>query len=152
MLVLLRQRRVLVWRVVLGGLSHFASIMAGGVDRLQARNSLAALAQSTTQEQYAGAVSLLKKICGNVQQKPTDPRVRRVKLSNAKVHSRLGQFPGGVDFLRACLWTEDASGRLVAGDQCSARTMAEALALLEDAPHHAAVHAGLQPVVTHFHP
>ena len=76
----------------------------------------AALAQagSTIPSREAGQAffKLLFTILKNVSENPSEPKYRSVKLANKGFQSKVGQFAGGVDAMKALGFAETEDGRL----------------------------------------
>ena len=73
------------------------------------------LAAGSIPSREAGAAffDMLFKVVANVAANPSEPKFRTIKLSNKGFHNKIGQFPGGLDCMKALGFEEAADGKIV---------------------------------------
>jgi UBX domain-containing protein 6 len=77
----------------------------------------------TTEAQCTSCITTLSKFIGNVQKDPSDPKYRKIRLTNAMVQERVAAVAGAVDLLRAVGFEDeviDGEPHLVLGHDSAA--------------------------------
>ncbi|KAK9807789.1 hypothetical protein WJX72_009448 [[Myrmecia] bisecta] len=83
----------------------------------------------------AGSVSLLAKLLRNIQASPSEPKFRRLRLGNEKIHDAVVETEGGMELIQAC-------GFVISFDEVDGQT--EGFAVLPEDADLAPVHAALR--------